>query len=129
VPSSPSSRAEPRGTDLYASHPPRCLIKQRSGHPLRGLERLAVGRVNGDRAESAVDSSPAHAAPDDDSKKDASNTTVRPPGEPKPVRMSPEWTAEINARIEDIESGRVELISEEEVNAGLERLLGRARRR
>lgn len=39
--------------------------------------------------------------------------------------MSPEWTAEINARIDDIESGRVELISEEEVNAGIERLLGR----
>lgn len=51
-----------------------------------------------------------------------------PPREPQPVRMSPEWTDEINARIEDIASGRGELISGEEVNDGIERPLGIRRR-
>jgi putative addiction module component (TIGR02574 family) len=43
----------------------------------------------------------------------------------KTVKMSPEWVAEINRRIDDIESGRVNLIPEEEVHASIERILGR----
>lgn len=41
----------------------------------------------------------------------------------KTVKMSPEWVTEINDRIDDIESGRVALISEEEVNASIRRRL------
>jgi hypothetical protein len=38
--------------------------------------------------------------------------------------MSPEWVAEINRRIDDIESGRVREIPAEEVYASLERKFG-----
>lgn len=44
--------------------------------------------------------------------------------EPTPVKRSPAWVAEINRRVDDLESGRVKGISEEEVNAVIERRFG-----
>ncbi|MEO8185702.1 MAG: addiction module protein [Deltaproteobacteria bacterium] len=38
--------------------------------------------------------------------------------------LSPEWIEEINRRVDDIESGRVECIPAEEVYAGIERRFG-----
>ena len=42
----------------------------------------------------------------------------------KTVKMSPEWVAEINRRIDDLESGRVKGIPAEEVYAEIERKYG-----
>lgn len=43
--------------------------------------------------------------------------------------MSPEWVREINDRIDDIESGRVQLVPEEEVITGIEKRFGYRLRR
>lgn len=44
---------------------------------------------------------------------------------PEPVSVSPEWSAEIKSRIEEIRSGEVEPVSWSEVKADLNKALGR----